>query len=183
VILRSAVLIYLVVLPVGHLVAVPVNGTLANGSDVFLALVLLVGVIELGRMSGPYFPGEWRRCRCFLDAAPSTWRLCSCVRREFRDRSCGSGMWSARGRCGRSGAVRRGRRRISGRLREEERGLGRVHDGCLFGTCVSRVNWGSPPPQRPTTVVGFGSIRRPVTYLEAPFLLDHLRLLHSHAGL
>ena len=55
VILRFAVLLYLVVLPVGQLVALPVNGTLATGSDVFLGLVLLAGVIELGRMGGPYF--------------------------------------------------------------------------------------------------------------------------------
>ena len=54
VILRFAVLTYLVVLPVGHLVAIPVNGMRAAGSDVFLALVLLAGIIELGRVSGPY---------------------------------------------------------------------------------------------------------------------------------
>ena len=58
VILRFAVLTYLVVLPVGHLVAIPVNGTIATGSDVFLALVLLAGLIELGRMSGPYLAGR-----------------------------------------------------------------------------------------------------------------------------
>ncbi len=58
VILRFAVLTYLVVLPVGHLLAVPVNGTVAVGSDIFLALVLLAGVIELGRMSGPYMTGK-----------------------------------------------------------------------------------------------------------------------------
>ena len=55
VILRFAVLTYLVVLPVGHLLAIPVNGTTAVGSDVFLGLILLAGLIELGRMSGPYF--------------------------------------------------------------------------------------------------------------------------------
>ena len=54
VILRFAVLTYLVVLPVGHLVAIPVNGTMAAGSDVFLALVLLAGIIELARVSGTY---------------------------------------------------------------------------------------------------------------------------------
>ena len=54
VVLRFAVLTYLVVLPVGHLVAIPVNGMMAAGSDVFLALVLLAGIIELGRVSGPY---------------------------------------------------------------------------------------------------------------------------------
>ena len=58
VILRFAVLTYLVVLPVGHLVAMPVNGAMAVGSDVFLALVLLAGIIELGRMSGPYLAGR-----------------------------------------------------------------------------------------------------------------------------
>ena len=55
VILRFAVLTYLVVLPVGHLLTIPVNGTTAVGSDVFLGLILLAGLIELGRMSGPYF--------------------------------------------------------------------------------------------------------------------------------
>ena len=58
VILRFAVLTYLVVLPVGQLFAIPFNGTTATGSDVFLALVLLAGLIELGRMSGPYFAGR-----------------------------------------------------------------------------------------------------------------------------
>ncbi len=58
VILRFAVLTYLVVLPVGHLVAVPVRGTTAVGSDVFLVLVLLAGIIELGRVSGPYLTGK-----------------------------------------------------------------------------------------------------------------------------
>ena len=58
VILRFAVLTYLVVLPVGHLVVIPLNGTMATGSDVFLALVLLAGLIELGRMSGPYLAGR-----------------------------------------------------------------------------------------------------------------------------
>ena len=56
VILRFAVLTYLVVLPVGHLVAIPLNGTIVRGSDVFLALVLLAGLIELGRLRGPYVP-------------------------------------------------------------------------------------------------------------------------------
>ncbi len=60
VILRFAVLTYLVVLPVGHLFAMPVNGTLARGSDVFLALVLLAGILDLGRASGPYFTGGER---------------------------------------------------------------------------------------------------------------------------
>ena len=59
VILQFAVLTYLVLLPVGHLLAVPVNGTTATGSDVFLGLVLLAGVIELGRASGPYFAGRF----------------------------------------------------------------------------------------------------------------------------
>ena len=58
VILRFAVLTYLVVLPVGHLLVIPVNGTTARGSDVFLALVLLAGLIELGRMSTPYLAGR-----------------------------------------------------------------------------------------------------------------------------
>ena len=58
VILRFAVLTYLVVLPVGQLFAIPFNGTTATGSDVFLALVLLAGLIEVGRMSGPYFAGR-----------------------------------------------------------------------------------------------------------------------------
>ena len=57
VILRFAVLTYFVVLPVGHLVAIPLNGTMAVGSDVSLGLVLLAGIIELGRMSGPYLAG------------------------------------------------------------------------------------------------------------------------------
>ncbi len=61
VILRFAVLTYLVVLPLGHLVVVPVNDTTAVGSDVFLALVLLAGIIELGRVSGPYFSGKVER--------------------------------------------------------------------------------------------------------------------------
>ena len=61
VILRFAVLIYLVVLPVGHLVAIPVNDTMAVGSDVFLALVLLAGIIELGRVSRPYLTGKVER--------------------------------------------------------------------------------------------------------------------------
>ena len=43
VILRFAVLAYLVVLPVGHLVAIPVNGTMATGRDVFSACVLPAG--------------------------------------------------------------------------------------------------------------------------------------------
>ena len=58
VILRFAVLAYLVVLPVGHLLAIPVNGTIARGSDVFLALVLLAGIVELGRVSRPYITGK-----------------------------------------------------------------------------------------------------------------------------
>ena len=58
VILRFAVLTYLVVLPVGHLLAIPVNGTTAVGSDVFLALVLLAGFVELGRMSIPFLAGR-----------------------------------------------------------------------------------------------------------------------------
>ena len=61
VILRFAVLTYLVVLPVGHLVSIPVNGTWAAGSDVFLALVLLAGIVELGRASGPYVTGKVER--------------------------------------------------------------------------------------------------------------------------
>ena len=61
VILRFAVLTYLVVLPVGHLVAIPVAGTTATGSDVFLMLVLLAGLIELGRTSGPYLSGRVER--------------------------------------------------------------------------------------------------------------------------
>ena len=61
VILRFAVLTYLVVLPVGHLLTLPVNGTTAVGSDVFLGLILLAGLIELGRMSGPYFTREVER--------------------------------------------------------------------------------------------------------------------------
>ena len=60
VILRLAVLTYLVVLPVGHFFAIPVNGTTARGSDVFLALILLAGIIDLGRMSGPYLIGGKR---------------------------------------------------------------------------------------------------------------------------
>ena len=58
VVLRFAVLTYLVVLPVGHLVAIPVSGTMAAGSDFFLALVLLAGVVEIGRVSRPYFTGK-----------------------------------------------------------------------------------------------------------------------------
>ena len=61
VILRFAVLTYLVVLPVGQLVEVPVNGTMAAGSDFFLALVLLAGIIELGRVSRPYITGKVER--------------------------------------------------------------------------------------------------------------------------
>jgi len=61
VILRFAVLAYLVVLPVGHLVAIPVNDTMAVGSDVFLVLVLLAGIIELARVSVPYFTGKVER--------------------------------------------------------------------------------------------------------------------------
>jgi hypothetical protein len=57
VILRFAVLTYLAVLPVGHLVAIPVNGMMARGTDVFLALVLLAGIIDIGRMMGPYLTG------------------------------------------------------------------------------------------------------------------------------
>ena len=57
-ILRVAVLAYLVFLPVGHILAIPVNGTMASGSDVFLGFVLLAGMVELGRMSGPYFAGR-----------------------------------------------------------------------------------------------------------------------------
>ena len=60
VILRFAVLTYLVVLPVGHLFAIPVSGTTARASDVFLALVLLAGIIDLGRMSGRYLAGGER---------------------------------------------------------------------------------------------------------------------------
>jgi len=58
VILRFAVLTYLVVLPVVHFLAIPVNGTMAAGSDVFLALVLLAGLIEICRMSVPFFAGR-----------------------------------------------------------------------------------------------------------------------------
>jgi len=61
VILRFAVLAYLVVLPVGHLVAIPVNGTTAAGSDFFLALVLLAGIVEIGRVSGRYVTGKLER--------------------------------------------------------------------------------------------------------------------------
>ena len=61
VILRFAVLAYLVVLPVGHLVAIPVNDTVAVGSDVFLVLVLLAGIIELARVSGPYLTRKVER--------------------------------------------------------------------------------------------------------------------------
>ena len=60
VILRFAVLTYLVVLPVGHLFAIHVSGTTARASDVFLALVLLAGIIDLGRMSGRYLAGGER---------------------------------------------------------------------------------------------------------------------------
>mgnify|MGYP000745929014 CR=1 FL=1 len=64
VILRFAVLTYLVVLPVGHLLVIPVNGTTARGSDVFLALVLLAGSL----------PGGSRNYRCFRGVAPSIWQ-------------------------------------------------------------------------------------------------------------
>ena len=74
VILRFAVLTYLVVLPVGHLVAMPVNGAMAVGSDVFLALVLLAGIIELGRMSGPYLAGRVEKLPLLPGVAPSIWR-------------------------------------------------------------------------------------------------------------
>jgi hypothetical protein len=58
VILRFAVLTYLVVLPVGHLFPMPpIDGTTAVGSDIMLALVLLAGLIDPGRMSVPYFSG------------------------------------------------------------------------------------------------------------------------------
>ena len=57
-ILRFAVLTYLVVLPVGHLVAIPVNGMMARGTDVFLALVLLAAIVDIGRMIGPYLTRE-----------------------------------------------------------------------------------------------------------------------------
>jgi hypothetical protein len=73
VILRFAVLTYLVVLPVGHLFPMPINGTTAVGSDIMLALVLLAGLIDLGRMSVPYFRGRVRGCRCFRDRAPAIW--------------------------------------------------------------------------------------------------------------
>ena len=60
VILRFAVLTYLVVLPVGHLFAIPVNGTMATGSDVFLALILLAGIVDFGRWGGRYLTGGER---------------------------------------------------------------------------------------------------------------------------
>jgi hypothetical protein len=57
VILRFALLTYLVVLPMGHLFTVPINGTWATGSDAFLALALLAGIIDLLRIRGPYRTG------------------------------------------------------------------------------------------------------------------------------
>ena len=42
----------------GHFLAIPINGTMAVGSDVFLAFVLLAGIFELVRISGPYFSGR-----------------------------------------------------------------------------------------------------------------------------
>ena len=53
-ILRYAVLAYVVVLPVGQFLVIPVNGTLATVSDWFLGVVILAGVVELARMSGHY---------------------------------------------------------------------------------------------------------------------------------
>ena len=45
-----AVYAYLIVMPVGHLVVVPVNGAMATLTDVFLGLVVLAGSIELTRV-------------------------------------------------------------------------------------------------------------------------------------
>ncbi len=53
-ILRYAVFGYLVVLPIGHLFVMPVNGAMATLSDVFLAIVILAGIADLGRMI-PHF--------------------------------------------------------------------------------------------------------------------------------
>jgi len=52
--LRYAVLVYLAVLPIGHIWALPVNGAVATLSDVFLALVLLAGAVDLVRMIPDY---------------------------------------------------------------------------------------------------------------------------------
>ena len=49
-ILRYAVFVYLVVLPIGHLFVLPVNGAMATLSDVFLAIVILAGIVELSRV-------------------------------------------------------------------------------------------------------------------------------------
>ena len=53
-ILRYAVFGYLVVLPIGHLFVMPVNGAMATLSDVFLAIVILAGIADLGRMIPHY---------------------------------------------------------------------------------------------------------------------------------
>ena len=53
-ILRYAVFGYLVVLPMGHLFVMLVNGAMATLSDVFLAIVILAGIAELGRMIPHY---------------------------------------------------------------------------------------------------------------------------------
>ena len=51
---RYAVYAHLIVMPVGHLVVVPVNGAMATLTDVFLGLVVLAGSIELTRVFPQY---------------------------------------------------------------------------------------------------------------------------------
>ena len=53
-VLRYAVFAYLIVLPLGHLVIVPVNDALATASDGFLAIVILAALVELIRMGPRY---------------------------------------------------------------------------------------------------------------------------------
>ncbi len=47
--LRYAVYAYLVMLPIGHLLVVPINGANATLSDVFLAIVILLGAVAFAR--------------------------------------------------------------------------------------------------------------------------------------
>ncbi len=74
---RYAVYAYLIVMPVGHLVVVPVNGAMATLTDVFLGLVVLAGSINSPACFLSMWLVEGGEGRSFPRTGRFTWRRCS----------------------------------------------------------------------------------------------------------
>ncbi len=91
VVLRYAVLTYLVVLPIGHFFAVPVFGATATLSDFFLGIILLAGFAELDRMI-PHYAAQ-RKAEVPLLPAHRTFHMVALLFVAFSGWVALGGVW------------------------------------------------------------------------------------------